>query len=601
MKLKYAHDQISLFLKVLLGLSIAAFLSLGTTSFADSTEDKKSIEKSESEKKDSEKKDSEKSESEKSDEDKESNDSHSEDGLSDAEKARLAAEAAAAEKARLEAEAAAAEKARLAAEEAAKKAAADEATRIAAAEEAAKKAAADEAARLAAEKDKEKKELPGNIEQLDSNKSTEQSGAAPQATSKEVSEPRRNTSAIIVKSPITSNDQESSGNKYLKNGNNVKNYMAGPKYTKIPTSGKIQSFTQAKNGSMELVSGELRFTPDPKFKGYTKFTYTSINEAGETEINEVTIFVENKAPLLMSALSDPNKSEQESWITAAKSLSFSSLDPNGDPYKVKIGTPNKANVRVTLTGNKLTLSAPRDFSGHVETAITASDNDNGVTVINAIFVVNPAEPTASSLLTVTKELHLKSGLNQMFEFQTLVSFKKSPGSIAAGLSVNGINQGNQGDHGAIIPLSEPVGPKDLILLKMLGNDSTESKAVKVPLNVALGAPVARVNFDNDSWALTTGAKAILNELAKTAAHLNVTAFDLFGHADANIGKNSNQTLSDKRAAAVKSYLLAQMRKEGLTGVSLTTQGGSDLQPIASNKSAQGLAENRRVDITLPNR
>ena len=571
LKLKYAHDQISLFLKVLLGLSIAAFLSLGTTSFADSTEDKKSIEKSESEKKDSEKKDSEKSESEKSDDDKESSDFHSEDGLSDAEKARLAAEAAAAEKARL------------------------------AAEEAAKKAAADEAARLAAEKDKEKKELPGNIEQLDSNKSTEQSGAAPQATSKEVSEPRRNTSAIIVKSPITSNDQESSGNKYLKNGNNVKNYMAGPKYTKIPTSGKIQSFTQAKNGSMELVSGELRFTPDPKFKGYTKFTYTSINDAGETEINEVTIFVENKAPLLMSALSDPNKSEQESWITTAKSLSFSSLDPNGDPYKVKIGTPNKANVRVTLTGNKLTLSAPRDFSGHVETAITASDNDNGVTVINAIFVVNPAEPTASSLLTVTKELHLKSGLNQMFEFQTLVSFKKSPGSIDSKLTVNGVNQGNQDDHGAIIPLSEPVGSKDLVLLAMLGNDLTESKAVKVPLKVDRGAPVARVNFDNDSWALTSGAKAILNELAKTAAHLNVTAFDLFGHADANIGKNTNQTLSDKRAAAVKSYLLAQMRKEGLTGVSLTTQGSADLQPIASNKSAQGLAENRRVDITLPNR
>ena len=423
-------------------------------------------------------------------------------------------------------------------------------------------------------------------------------GPDPTRTTSETSRP---IAKVVVKSEISSNDQESSENKYLKNGSNVMNYKAGPTSTKIPNSGKIQNFTQAKNGRIEVVSGELRFTPDQKFKGYTSFSYTSINEAGVTETYEVNIFVENKAPLLMSALSDPSKSEKESWITTDKSLRFSSPDPNGDPVKVKIGSPNKANVRVALSGNKLTLSAPRDFSGRVETAITASDNDNGVTVINAIFIVNPAEPSASSLLTVTKELHLKSGLNQMFEFQTLVTFKKSRGAVDAQLTVNGNVPSNQKDYGAIIPLPEPVGSRDLVLLKMLGNDSTESKPVKVPLTVDRGVPVARVNFDNDSWALTSGAKAILDELAKAAARLNVTAFDLSGHADANIGKNSNQSLSDKRAAAVKGYLLAKMREEGLTGLSLTTQGSSELQPIGSNKSARGLAENRRVDITLPNR
>ena len=93
----------------------------------------------------------------------------------------------------------------------------------------------------------------------------------------------------------------------------------------------------------------------------------------------------------------------------------------------------------------------------------------------------------------------------------------------------------------------------------------------------------------------------MNELAATAAHLNVTAFDLFGHADANKGKNPNQTLSDKRAAAVKSYLLAAMKREGLSAVALTAKGESDAAPIASNKSAKGLATNRRVDILLPTR
>ena len=313
------------------------------------------------------------------------------------------------------------------------------------------------------------------------------------------------------------------------------------------------------------------------------------------------IYVENKAPILISALSSDSKSEQEAWTTSEKSLTFSSLDPNGDPFKVKVGTPNKTGVRVALTGGTLKLAAPRTFSGHVDVLLSATDNDNGVTELYARFIVNPAEPTGTSLLTVTKELHIQSGLNHMYEFESIVNFKKSLNATGASLVVNGVNQGNQNDHNAKIVLPEPVGVKDLILLKMTGNDSTESKAVKIPVSVQLGAPIARVNFDNDSWALTKGAKAILNELAATAAHLNVTAFDLFGHADANKGKNPNQTLSDKRAAAVKSYLLAAMKREGLSAVALTAKGESDAAPIASNKSAKGLATNRRVDILLPTR
>ena len=404
--------------------------------------------------------------------------------------------------------------------------------------------------------------------------------------------------SVTIKAPNSSTSAVNSNNKSLKNSSNYKSYLAGNTYTKVASSGAVKSFTQPKNGSVEFVSGELRFTPDSKFKGLTTFTYTSVNAAGETEIHEVQINVENKAPILISALYSSTKTDEETWTTSASSLNFSSLDPNGDPVKIKVGTPNKE-VRVSLTNGKLTLSAPREFSGHVDVDVTATDNDNGVGVVTARFVVNPKEASGTSLLTVTKELHLQSGLNKMFEFQSIVSFKKSSNAIGLALAVNGVDQGNQNDHNAIVVLPEPVGTKDNLQMKMLGNDSTASKSVKVPVKVATGVPVAHVNFDNDSWALTKGARAVLDELAATAAHLNLGAFDLVGHADANVGKNANQSLSDKRAAAVKAYLASAMKANGATNLHLSTSGKSDAQPVASNKSTAGLAQNRRVDISLP--
>ena len=403
---------------------------------------------------------------------------------------------------------------------------------------------------------------------------------------------------IYVSSGITSNVKETTTGKFLKNSMNIKTYKTGESYVKVPSTGTIQSFVQPGSGSVVNASGELRYTQNPKFKGTTKFSYITTNAEGGLELHKVTVIVANKAPLLISAQSSDTKTEQEAWTTTAKSLAFSSLDPNGDKYKVTVGTPSK-DVKVTYTAGKLNLSAPREFSGFVDVDVIATDADNAVTIVPARFVVNPGVPSASSVLTVSKEVHMRSGLNMMFEFTSVVNFKRSINATGVSLVVNGINQGYEDDHAATIILPEPAGVKDSIMLKMTGNDGTESAAVKVPVKVALGAPVARVNFDTDSWALTTGAKKILNELALTSAHLNVTAFDLFGHADGKRGKIPNQTLSDKRAASVKSYLLSVMKKAGISDVQLTKQGLSDKSPFSLSKSAAGLAINRRVEVFLP--
>lgn len=60
------------------------------------------------------------------------------------------------------------------------------------------------------------------------------------------------------------------------------------------------------------------------------------------------------------------------------------------------------------------------------------------------------------------------------------------------------------------------------------------------------------------------------------------------------GVSSNQVLSEKRAAAVMQYMIAQGVKPDL----VTAQGLGETQPIASNASAQGRAQNRRVEVSL---
>jgi OOP family OmpA-OmpF porin len=67
-----------------------------------------------------------------------------------------------------------------------------------------------------------------------------------------------------------------------------------------------------------------------------------------------------------------------------------------------------------------------------------------------------------------------------------------------------------------------------------------------------------------------------------------------GHTDSTGAKAFNQSLSERRAESVKAYLV----EKGLSGDRIVTKGMGDSQPVASNKTAAGRAQNRRVDIDI---
>jgi outer membrane protein OmpA-like peptidoglycan-associated protein len=68
--------------------------------------------------------------------------------------------------------------------------------------------------------------------------------------------------------------------------------------------------------------------------------------------------------------------------------------------------------------------------------------------------------------------------------------------------------------------------------------------------------------------------------------------DVSGHTDNTGGKAHNQTLSENRAAAVKAWLV----KHGVAADRINTSGHADTQPVADNKTKEGRAANRRVEV-----
>ena len=92
-----------------------------------------------------------------------------------------------------------------------------------------------------------------------------------------------------------------------------------------------------------------------------------------------------------------------------------------------------------------------------------------------------------------------------------------------------------------------------------------------------------------------GKKELEGVVAKiNSEKLGVGQITVTGHTDSTGAKASNQTLSERRAEAVKAYLVQQ----GLSGERIVTKGMGDSQPVASNTTAAGRAQNRRVDIDI---
>lgn len=134
--------------------------------------------------------------------------------------------------------------------------------------------------------------------------------------------------------------------------------------------------------------------------------------------------------------------------------------------------------------------------------------------------------------------------------------------------------------------------------------AAEKKALKATVKEkkAALAAVKNISLKSDASFSTGGAKlssAGKRELDRVYGKLktlgaSVSSMTVVGHADSRGKASFNQRLSEKRANAVKAYLVSK----GFDGSKVKTKGMGESQPIASNDTAAGRAKNRRVNISV---
>ncbi|TAN55825.1 MAG: OmpA family protein [Betaproteobacteria bacterium] len=105
---------------------------------------------------------------------------------------------------------------------------------------------------------------------------------------------------------------------------------------------------------------------------------------------------------------------------------------------------------------------------------------------------------------------------------------------------------------------------------------------------------ADVLFDFDKSVLKPEGKSKLDDLAQKVKAINLEVVIAIGHTD-SIGSDAyNQKLSVRRAESVKAYLVSK----GVEPNRIYTEGKGEKQPVASNKTKEGRAKNRRVEIEV---
>ena len=101
-----------------------------------------------------------------------------------------------------------------------------------------------------------------------------------------------------------------------------------------------------------------------------------------------------------------------------------------------------------------------------------------------------------------------------------------------------------------------------------------------------------VNFETNKTILFDAAKTLLNQVAESLKERPDVKVEIGGHADSRGNDEHNMKLSQGRAEAAMQYLISQ----GVSADRLTAKGYGETQPIGDNKTEEGRAQNRRVEL-----
>ncbi|MGJ3255841.1 MAG: OmpA family protein [Alcanivorax sp.] len=112
-------------------------------------------------------------------------------------------------------------------------------------------------------------------------------------------------------------------------------------------------------------------------------------------------------------------------------------------------------------------------------------------------------------------------------------------------------------------------------------------------NIILNMP-GNLTFDTDSTTVKSSFRPVLDAVSEVLKEYKSTMIQVAGHTDSTGGDKYNLMLSQQRAQSVANILSGF----GVEQVRMDTVGFGETQPIASNGTASGREQNRRVELTL---
>lgn len=164
--------------------------------------------------------------------------------------------------------------------------------------------------------------------------------------------------------------------------------------------------------------------------------------------------------------------------------------------------------------------------------------------------------------------------------------------------VGGITHGGKGARNAALAcgaVGAGVGGymdyQEKLLREKLQN--TQIEVAREGNDIRLTMPES-VTFATNSAQLNRQALYALNDVADVLSKYNETNITIAGHADSTGSDAINQPLSERRAQSVAGYL----QNQGVAAYRVHAVGYGSRRPIASNATAAGRAQNRRVEILI---
>ena len=174
------------------------------------------------------------------------------------------------------------------------------------------------------------------------------------------------------------------------------------------------------------------------------------------------------------------------------------------------------------------------------------------------------------------------------------------GAILGGVLGNNIGKGGNGALGAVLGgviggvAGGVIGTKMDKQAREIQTALPGAQVERVGEGIRLVLGENSVRFDTNKSTLTSTAKANLDKLVPVFNQYPDTNIQIYGYTDSTGTVEHNLTLSEQRAASVKTYLATK----GISAARFNTSGLGIADPIATNDTPEGRSQNRRVEFAI---